>query len=234
MWIVGAGPAADADALRGAGLRGRPRAAGRGGAVRRRGQRRAPLAALGVARFQPSEMMKIAHAADARLVLPPQRGDAAAARLRRRRAAARGAGAADRAPARPRHRAARRRGRLLRDLPRRPVAGRCSPALGVLGAGRACRSLWGMLHDYQRRRILTLLDPTHGSARRGLPHHPVDHRGGLGRHHRQGLAATARRRTWSSSPSAPPTSSSPCSPRSSACSATSCCSRSTRCSSRAA
>ena len=42
--------------------------------------------------------------------------------------------------------------------------------------------LWPMLHDYQRKRILTLLDPMRGSARRGLPHHPVDHRDRLGRH----------------------------------------------------
>ena len=48
--------------------------------------------------------------------------------------------------------------------------------------------LWSMLHDYQRQRILTLLDPIAGSARRGLPHHPVDHRDRLRRHPRQGLA----------------------------------------------
>ena len=31
---------------------------------------------------------------------------------------------------------------------------------------------WPMLHDYQRNRVCTLLDPTHRSARQGLPHHP--------------------------------------------------------------
>ena len=48
--------------------------------------------------------------------------------------------------------------------------------------------LWGLLHDYQRRRVLTLLDPTQRSARRRLSHHPVHHRGRLGRHLRQRLA----------------------------------------------
>ena len=60
--------------------------------------------------------------------------------------------------------------------------------LGVLGLA-SLFPLWGMLHDYQRRRILTLIDPTQDPLGAGLPHHPVHHRRGLGRHHRQGLAA---------------------------------------------
>jgi rod shape determining protein RodA len=39
------------------------------------------------------------------------------------------------------------------------IGWRILAALGVLGAA-SLLPLWGMLHDYQRRRILTLLDPT--------------------------------------------------------------------------
>src|SRR5258706_1181278 len=39
--------------------------------------------------------------------------------------------------------------------------------LGVLGLPRL-PPLWGMLHDYQRRRILTLIDPAHDSPGAGL------------------------------------------------------------------
>ena len=48
---------------------------------------------------------------------------------------------------------------LLRDLPRRPVVEASSPALVVAGAA-SLPLLWSMLHDYQRQRVLTLLDPT--------------------------------------------------------------------------
>jgi len=45
----------------------------------------------------------------------------------------------------------------------------------------------GVLHDYQRRRFLTLIDPCRIRSR-GLPHHPVTIAVGSGGIHRQGLA----------------------------------------------
>jgi cell division protein FtsW (lipid II flippase) len=73
--------------------------------------------------------------------------------------------------------------------------------------------LWGAMRDYQRRRFLTLIDPSSDPLGR-IPHHPVHHRRGIRRLQRQGLAVT-RRRTSSSSRSAPRISSSPSIPRSS-------------------
>ena len=76
---------------------------------------------LGVARFQPSELMKIALPLMLAWYFQKFEGRigwrdfAIAARADRR------AGVPDQAPARPRHGAADRRVRLLRDLPRRPV-----------------------------------------------------------------------------------------------------------------
>lgn len=78
---------------------------------------------------------------------------------------------------------------------------------------------WPVLHDYQQQRICTLLDPTRDPLGKGF-------------HIIQGMIAIGsgasgarvswpgRRRTWSSFPSARPTSSSPRSPRSSAWPAT--------------
>ena len=94
---------------------------------------------------------------------------------------------ADRAPARSRHRGADVRRRLLRAVPRRPV-------LAHHRRPRRCRRcaslplLWSVMHDYQRQRILTLLDPTQDPLGSRLSHHPVDDRGRLRRHLRQGLA----------------------------------------------
>ena len=119
-------------------------------------------------------------------------------------------------------------GRAVRDLLRRAVveadragagAGRGRPSRPSCSApshlrrrraaGRCCK-------DYQQHRVCTLLDPTQGPAGQGLPHHPGHDRHRLGRRSPARASCRARRRTWSSSPSAPPTSSSPPSPRSSA------------------
>jgi rod shape determining protein RodA len=60
--------------------------------------------------------------------------------------------------------------------------------IGLVAAGAAAAPLlWGMMHDYQRKRILTLIDPTTDPLGCGLPHHPVDHRHRLRRPARQGL-----------------------------------------------
>jgi rod shape determining protein RodA len=58
----------------------------------------------------------------------------------------------------------------------------------VAAAGDAAPFAWNMLHDYQRKRILTLIDPTTDPLGKRLPHHPVDHRHRLRRQFRQGLA----------------------------------------------
>ena len=44
----------------------------------------------------------------------------------------------------------------------------------VLSRTRICQPgvEWPMLHDYQKHRVCTLLDPTTRPARQGLPHHP--------------------------------------------------------------
>ena len=36
--------------------------------------------------------------------------------------------------------------------------------------------VWNMMHDYQRKRVLTLIDPSSGPTGHRLPHHPVDDR----------------------------------------------------------
>ena len=61
-------------------------------------------------------------------------------------------------------------------------------AVGALGAA-ALPVLWANLHDYQRQRVFTFLDPGGRSAGRRLPHHPVQDRAGLGRPVGQGLPA---------------------------------------------
>jgi rod shape determining protein RodA len=60
-------------------------------------------------------------------------------------------------------------------------------SLGAAGAA-SLPLVWSMMHDYQRKRILTLLDPMEDPLGRGLSHHPVDHRHRLGRDPRQGVA----------------------------------------------
>ena len=71
--------------------------------------------------------------------------------------------------------------------------------------------------------------PDAGSARRGLPHHPVDHRDRLRRHPRQGVAQRHAGAARLRARALAPTSSSRCSARSSAWWATSCWSCSTCC-----
>ena len=82
----------------------------------------------------------------------------------------------------------------------------------------------GMLHDYQRRRILTLLDPTQDPL--GAGYHTIQSTIAVGS---GGLAGKGWLQRHADAPrvhpgALTPTSSSPCSPRNSACSATSCCS----------
>jgi rod shape determining protein RodA len=129
--------------------------------------------------IQPSEIMKIATPLMLAWYFQTRAGMHEVAELRRGGDAARDSVRPDRQAARPGHRAAGGRLRLLRDLPGRPV---------VEGAGRRCSwpaarlpVAWSMMHDYQRERIMTLIDPDHRPARQGLPHHPVDHRDRLGR-----------------------------------------------------
>ena len=120
---------------------------------------------IGVARIQPSELMKIAMP----LMLAwyfEQREGASLVRLRARRAAAAGAGPADQAPARPRHRAAGRRPGayviFLAGLTWKIIVG-----LAALGGAAGAAAL-AHLHDYQRHRILTLLDPTRDPLGKGF------------------------------------------------------------------
>ncbi len=65
----------------------------------------------------------------------------------------------DRAAARPRHLAAGRGLRLLRDLPRRPVVEGAGRRWSIAG-GASLPVAWSMMHDYQRERVMTLIDPT--------------------------------------------------------------------------
>jgi rod shape determining protein RodA len=106
---------------------------------------------------------------------------------------------------------------------------------GVLGAAWAWRCWWcfeprlcadgvrwPVLHDYQQQRICTLLDPTRDPLGKGF--HIIQGMIAIGSGGLFGARAScrARRPTWNSFPSAPPTSSLPPSPRSSACWATCC------------
>ncbi len=87
----------------------------------------------------------------------------------------------------PRHCRTDRADRRHRDLSRRPGLAlhhrRRSPlAIAALPA------LWMVMHDYQRKRVLTLLNPDSDPAGRRLSHHPVENCHRLGRVFRQGLA----------------------------------------------
>jgi rod shape determining protein RodA len=75
---------------------------------------------------------------------------------------------------------------------------------------------WPVLHDYQQQRICTLLDPTRDPLGKGF--HIIQGMIAIGSGGLFGARAScrARRPTWSSSPSAPPTSSLPPTPKSSA------------------
>ncbi len=122
---------------------------------------------LGFTRIQPSEIMKIAmplmlawyfHKREALLRLRDY-GVAALILL--------GADGADRPPARPRHRHPGAGGRLLCDLLRRPaLEDHCRP--GRRRRSPACPLVWSLLHDYQRNRILTLLDPEQDPLGKGF------------------------------------------------------------------
>lgn len=73
---------------------------------------------------------------------------------------------------------------------------------------------WPVLHDYQQQRICTLLDPTRDPLGKGF--HIIQGMIAIGSGASGARASWRERRpTWSSFPSAPPTSSSPRSPRSS-------------------
>ena len=127
-------------------------------------------------------------AAHAGLVLPQQRGDAAPARLR----------------ASPRCCSRCPFGLIVRqpDLGTAALVGAVGllchllrrPGWKVMGGARACSALARLFPLLGHAARLPAQARPHaarpdaGSARRGLPHHPVDHRGGLGRPRRQGLA----------------------------------------------
>jgi hypothetical protein len=137
--------------------RRRRAAAGGGGAVRRRLEGRAALAQPRLHAHPALGDHEDRHAADAGLVLPEARGHAAAARLGGRRRSS----CCCRWPSSPGSRTwARRswsRGRLLRHLP----AGLSWKVLATLvfGGLASLPFAWTLLHDYQRQRILTLIDP---------------------------------------------------------------------------
>ncbi len=115
---------------------------------------------VGVTRIQPSELMKIAVPLHARLVFRPLRGDAEALAITRSPRScccvpvALIARQPDLGTA-----VLISGGGFLRAVPRRAVLAH-HPGLAIAAAVAACRSLWSALHDYQRQRILTLLDPT--------------------------------------------------------------------------
>jgi rod shape determining protein RodA len=115
---------------------------------------------------------------------------------------------------------------FLRDLPGRPVV----EGPGVLFAGGAASLpvAWSMLHDYQRERVMTLIDPTSDPLGKGF--HIIQSviaigSGGVsGKGYMKGTQAYLE-----FIPNAPPTSFSRCTRRSSAWSATWCCCSSTCC-----
>ena len=115
---------------------------------------------VGVTRFQPSEMMKIAVPLMLAWYFHRTRRRCGCATSRSPPILLVDPVRPDRAPARPRHRAAGRRGRLLRDLLRRPQLEGASAALGGARRRQPAVPALGLLHDYQRQRVLTLLDPT--------------------------------------------------------------------------
>ena len=114
---------------------------------------------LGVARFQPSELMKIALPLMLAWYFQKFEGRigwkdfALAARADRR------AGVPDQAPARPRHGAADRARRASTCSTSPGCRGRSSSA-SSRSAPAAAPLVWPHLHDYQRERILTFIDPT--------------------------------------------------------------------------
>jgi hypothetical protein len=87
--------------------------------------------------------------------------------------------------------------------------------IGMGAAGRRCSpdALERMLHDYQRKRILTLIDPTTDPLGRRLSHHPVDHRHRFRRHLRQGLLERHPNSSRIHSRKSTPTSSLPSTPK---------------------
>lgn len=92
---------------------------------------------------------------------------------------------------------------------------------------------WVVLHDYQKHRVCTLLNPSSDPLGKGF--HTIQSMIAVGSGACTARATCrARRHTWTSSPSAPPISSSPCTPRSSACMAGWRCWCCTACSWRAA
>ena len=117
--------------------------------------------------IQPSEFMKIAMPLMLAWFFQQRAGQLRWHSYADRRRAAGDPGRPDRQAARPRHRAAGHHGRLLRDLFGRPV---------VEGAGRrwwcwsapACRWCWSMMHDYQRERVMTLIDPSSDPLGKGF------------------------------------------------------------------
>jgi rod shape determining protein RodA len=91
----------------------------------------------------------------------------------------------------------------------------------VAAGGASLPFLWSVLHDYQRRRILTLLDPMEDPL--GAGYHIIQATIAIGSGESSARGgSTAPRRSSISSPSARRTSSSPSSARSSVSPATSC------------
>ena len=142
---------------------------------------------LGLARFQPSELMKIALPLMLAWYFQKFEGRIGWKDFAFAAAADRRAGVSDQAPARPRHRAADRRVGFLRAVPRRAVLeGDRRPAAarrrrGARWSGRTCTTTSGA-------RILTFLDPSRDPLGAGYHSMQASIALGSGGHRRQGLA----------------------------------------------
>ena len=110
---------------------------------------------IGITRIQPSEIMKLAMPLMLALVLPQIRGGAEVPPLRSRGAVAARA-LRTRRQARSRNGDPHRRRRFLRALLRRPAVEGHRSAWRLQARRRPV--LWTFLHDYQKKRILTLID----------------------------------------------------------------------------
>ena len=205
--------AADADAFRGADIHGGRRAAGAValfGIIKKGAQRWINIGVV----IQPSEIMKIAMPLMLAWWFQKRETHDSLAEFVVAGVAGAHPGRPDHQAAGPGHRAAGAGGGILRDLPGRIV---------MEGVHRPCtlgrRSLplvWSMLHDYQRQRVMTLLDPTTDPLGKGFHIIQSMIAVGSGGIDGQGLAERHADAISSSFRNARPTSSSPCTRRSSA------------------